>query len=77
MSVPAADHEHGEVCVTCSDLAEPVRIVAILSSDLALAVTAAGVQQEVSVALVDVDAGDLVLVHAGEAIARLDEGAAR
>jgi hydrogenase expression/formation protein HypC len=34
--------------------------------------TDAGTQEEVSVALVDAEVGDTVLVHAGEAIARLE-----
>ncbi|MEV5826558.1 HypC/HybG/HupF family hydrogenase formation chaperone [Spirillospora sp. NPDC052242] len=59
---------HGEVCVTCSDAAVRVRIRELLGDGLAIVDTAAG-PEEVSVALVDARAGDVVLVHAGEAIA--------
>jgi hydrogenase maturation factor len=57
-----------EVCITCSDSAIPVRILALLPGDMAEAETAAGVQ-EISIALVDAGPGDVVLVHASEAIA--------
>ncbi|WP_250905184.1 SIS domain-containing protein [Nonomuraea sp. NEAU-A123] len=57
-----------EVCVTCSDAAVPVRITALRPGHLALADTPDG-EEEISVRLVDVRAGDVVLVHAKEAIA--------
>lgn len=60
-----------EVCVTCSDMAVPVRIVALRPGHLALADTAVGAE-EISVRLVDARAGDVVLVHAKEAIAVLE-----
>jgi hydrogenase maturation factor len=58
----------GEVCITCSDVAVPVRIVQLLPGDLALADTGVSVE-EISVALVDAEVGTTVLVHAKEAIA--------
>ncbi|SEG68711.1 HupF/HypC family protein [Thermomonospora echinospora] len=58
----------GEVCVTCSDTAVPVRVRALLGDGLALVDTEAGAEK-VSVALVDARPGDVVLVHAKEAIA--------
>jgi hydrogenase maturation factor len=58
----------GTVCVTCSDAAVAVRIAALLPGHLALADTGDGAE-EISVRLVDARAGDLVLVHAKEAIA--------
>jgi hydrogenase expression/formation protein HypC len=64
-----------DVCITCSDRAVPVTVLRLL--DDGLAVVCAGmadgrpVEEEISVALVDVGAGDTVLVHAGEAIAVL------
>jgi hydrogenase expression/formation protein HypC len=61
-----------DVCVTCSDQALPVRVLALRAGGLALVATGAGTEEEVSVALVDAAVGDTVLVHAGEAIARLD-----
>jgi hypothetical protein len=59
---------HDGVCVTCSDAAVQVRVRELLDDDLAVVETDAGLE-EVSVALVEVRPGDLVLVHAKEAIA--------
>ena len=57
-----------EVCVTCSDVAVPATIVALLEDEMAIVGTSAG-EEEISVALVSAGLGDTVLVHAGEAIA--------
>jgi len=65
---PFAGPCHDDVCVTCSDEAVPVRVVRLLEAGLAVGDTARG-PQEVSVALVDAQVGDIVLVHAREAIA--------
>ncbi len=59
---------HDEVCITCSDSGTLVRVVTLLGDALAVVDTGSG-QEEVSVALVDAQPGDTVLVHAGEAIA--------
>lgn len=59
----------GPVCITCSDAAVPVTVVELRAGGLALVDTGAGTREEVSVALVEAGAGDVVLVHAGEAIA--------
>jgi hydrogenase maturation factor len=59
-----------EVCVTCSDRAVEVVVVEIRPGGLAVVETGAG-REEVSIALVDAGVGDRVLVHAGEAIARV------
>ena len=59
---------HDDVCITCSDTAVPVRIHAVLPGGLALVETEAGLE-EVSIALAPATAGDVVLVHAKEAIA--------
>ena len=69
----APDPSPGEVCITCSDVAVPVTVVTLLGDGMALVDTGAGpgTEEEVSVALVDAALGDTVLVHAGEAIARL------
>ncbi len=61
---------HGDVCITCSDEAVPVRVVRLLDADLAMVDTGQSIE-EVSVALVDATVGDTVLVHAKEAIAVL------
>ena len=61
-----------DVCITCGDVAVPVRVVRLLPGDLAV-VEVDGQQEEVSVALVSAEVGALLLVHAGEAIASLDD----
>lgn len=63
---------HDEVCITCSDTAVPVRIVDVLAGGLAVVDTGAG-REEVSIALVEARPGDVVLVHAKEAIAVVSE----
>ncbi|HEY2203701.1 MAG TPA: HypC/HybG/HupF family hydrogenase formation chaperone [Pseudonocardia sp.] len=60
------------VCITCSDQAVPVRVTELRADELALVTTEAGTEEEVSVALVEAGVGDVLLVHAGEAIARVD-----
>jgi hydrogenase maturation factor len=62
----------GGVCVTCSDEAVAVRVVRLLGDGLALVETGSGLE-EVSVALVVAGVGDVVLVHAKEAIAVVAE----
>lgn len=57
-----------DVCITCSDVAVEVTIVRLLGDGLAVVDTGSG-PEEVSVALVTAGVGDVVLVHAGEAIA--------
>lgn len=59
---------HEEVCVTCSDEAVPVTVVRLLEDGMAEVDTGQG-REEVSVALVEAQVGDTVLVHAKEAIA--------
>jgi hydrogenase expression/formation protein HypC len=58
----------GEVCITCSDTAVPVRVVRLLEDAMAVVDTGAG-EETVSVALVAAGVGDTILVHAKEAIA--------
>ena len=65
------DDDPGEVCVTCSDSAVPVTVTALLGDGLAVVDTGAGTEEEISIALVDAAVGDVVLVHAGEAIANM------
>ncbi len=62
---------HGEVCITCSDSAVEVTVAELLADGMALVDTGAGTREEVSVALVQAAVGDVVLVHAGEAIGRV------
>jgi hydrogenase maturation factor len=63
------------VCITCGDVAVPMRVVATGGEDgLAQCVTAEGEASAVDLALLDdVTAGDQVLVHACVAIQRLEE----
>ena len=62
------DHCTDDVCITCSDAAVAVTVLELRPDGLALVDTGAGAPEEVSVALVDAAIGDVVLVHAGEAI---------
>jgi hydrogenase expression/formation protein HypC len=59
---------HDDVCITCSDTAVEVTVVQLLGDSLAMVDTGQGLE-EVSVALVPAAIGDVVLVHAKEAIA--------
>ena len=68
MAASPAPQCHGDVCVTCSDEAIPVRVLELLPDGLARVDTGVSVE-EVSVALVEAREGDTVLVHAKEAIA--------
>jgi hydrogenase expression/formation protein HypC len=64
---------HEDVCVTCTDAAVPARIVELCEGGLALAEFAPGAEaEEISVALVKARVGDVVLVHAKEAIVVLE-----
>jgi hydrogenase maturation factor len=69
---PAVPECHGDVCITCSDEAVAVRILELLDGALAVVDTGESVE-EVSVALVEAEVGDTVLVHAKEAIAVVRE----
>jgi hydrogenase maturation factor len=63
----------GPVCLTCGDVAAPMRVVRIGDDGLAECVTAAGEASAVEVGLVDgLQVGDAVLVHACVALQRLD-----
>lgn len=61
-------HCAGDHCVTCSDEAVPVRVLRLLDDDLADVDAGDGRVERISVALVDAAPGDIVLVHAKEAI---------
>lgn len=64
-NAPACTGDH---CVTCSDEAVAVRIVALRGDGLADVDVGDGRVEEVSIALVAASVGDTVLVHAKEAI---------
>lgn len=59
-------------CVTCSDEAVRGRVLRIGSRGIA-SVQFEDAIEEVSVELIEAAPGDIVLVHAGVAIARLDD----
>jgi hydrogenase expression/formation protein HypC len=62
---------HDSHCITCSDEAVPMRVVQVQDDGLALCESAAGEKATVEIALVEpVAVTDVVLVHAGTAIAR-------
>lgn len=65
--------EHG--CITCGDEAVPLRVLRLDEArGLALCESDEGAHETVEVALVpQVSPGDRLLVHAGTAIARLDD----
>lgn len=70
-----ADSSRPDTCITCSDSAVPVTIVELLDDALALVDVGDGRREIVSVALVSASVGDVVLVHAGEAIGTVQEPA--
>jgi hydrogenase maturation factor len=61
---PVCSSDH---CITCGDIAVEVRVVELLPDDLAVVDTGAG-HEQVSVGLVSARVGDVLLVHAGEAL---------
>jgi hydrogenase maturation factor len=64
-------------CITCGDVAVPMRVVRVGDDGLAECATEDGKACAVEVGLLDgVAAGDSVLVHACVALQRLDKAAA-
>jgi len=63
-----SEHCHGDACITCSDSAVEVMVLRLLDDEMAVVDTGSG-EETVSVALVTVEVGDAILVHAREAIA--------
>jgi hydrogenase maturation factor len=64
MGCESEDH-----CITCSDAAAPMRVQRIHASGLADCLDQDGTPSEVDVTLVAATEGDIVLVHAGVALA--------
>ncbi len=64
----------GERCITCGDIALPLRVVDLdAGRELATCADAAGRRQTVEIALLaPVRVGEELLVHAGAAIARVE-----
>ncbi|OBG52522.1 MULTISPECIES: HypC/HybG/HupF family hydrogenase formation chaperone [unclassified Mycobacterium] len=66
--------EHSEsVCVTCSDEGRPGEAVTASADGHAVVRTARGVETVVTTLIEPVEAGELILVHAGMAIGRLED----
>ena len=74
---PTPDACESQHCITCGDVGDPSTVVAVDSDrELALCAGPDGERSTVEIALVaPVVPGDVLLVHAGTAIARLDERA--
>jgi hypothetical protein len=62
-----------QVCVTCSDEGRMGEVVSPSTEGMAAVRTARGVERVVTALIDPVDAGELVLVHAGTAISRIEE----
>jgi hydrogenase maturation factor len=62
-----------EVCVTCSDEGRLGEVMAASAEGMAAVRTARGVEDVVTALIDPVAAGELVLVHAGTAISRIEE----
>ncbi len=61
---------HDEHCITCGDVAEPMRVLEIdAERQLALCADETGEHHTIEIALVPVEVSQEVLVHAGTAIA--------
>ncbi len=69
---------HDDHCITCSDEGVPMRVVRTDEARaLALCEDGAGARSSVEIALVDgVAPGDVLLVHAGTALTRIEGAAA-
>jgi hypothetical protein len=67
---PACDEE---VCVTCSDEGRLGEVTAASAGETAAVRTARGVEDVVTTLVGPVGSGDLVLVHAGTAISRIED----
>jgi hypothetical protein len=64
-----------EVCVTCSDEGRLGEVVTASAEGMAAVRTARGVEDVVTALIDPVAAGELLLVHAGTAISRIEEDA--
>ena len=61
-------------CITCSDEALEVRVLCVDEENGLAQVTLDGVSEEIDITLVEnIAPGDVLLVHGGIAIARIDE----
>jgi hydrogenase assembly chaperone HypC/HupF len=68
-ALDAEDH-----CITCSDEALQVRVLNVDEEHGQAQVTLNGIEEEIDISLVEsIAPGDILLVHGGVAIARVDE----
>jgi hydrogenase maturation factor len=67
------DDPSQDVCVTCSDEGRLGEVVSASENGQAPVRTARGVETVITTLIDPVAAGELILVHAGTAISRLDE----
>ena len=73
MTAPACDEHH---CITCSDEGVPMKVIGREAGGLVLCAADDRSQASVMTELVGpVERGDLLLVHAGVALVRLEEAA--
>jgi hydrogenase maturation factor len=75
-TLPTSDVACGsQHCITCGDVGDPSTVVAVdRDRELALCAGADGTRSTIEIALVaPVVPGDVLLVHAGTAIARLED----
>jgi len=72
-AVLTPDDRAGEVCVTCSDEGRPGEVLSVDDEGMAAVRTSSGVERVDTTIVSPVGTGDLVLIHAGTAIAVLDE----
>ena len=73
--IGAPEHCDSGHCVTCSDEGLPMRVLAPGADGLASCLDGEGARYEVMTELLGaLVAGDVVLVHAGVALARVDGG---
>jgi hydrogenase expression/formation protein HypC len=68
---PIAEPAEPASCITCGDVAIPMRVLRAGDDGLADCITEDGRTSEVDLALVDARPGDEVLVHACVAIRRI------
>lgn len=72
MSTPSASTTTPETCITCGDVAQPLRVAEIVDEHTARCVAADGGVEEVATDLVGaVSLGATLLVHARVAIAEV------
>jgi hypothetical protein len=70
---PESTASQGDTCITCSDEGRLAEVLTVSGDGLATVRTARGVEKVVTALIDPVAVGELILVHAGTAICRLEE----